>query len=39
VSAFGEQWTKPEKSAKAVPANLERHFFPDTQIIAYRLAA
>jgi transposase InsO family protein len=35
----GEQWTKPEKSAKALPPNIERRFFPDTQIIAYRLAA
>jgi putative transposase len=35
----GEQWTKPEKSAKALPPNVERRFFPDTQITAYRLAA
>ena len=35
----GQQWTKPEKSAKALPPNIERRFFPDTQITAYRLAA
>ncbi|HUW10279.1 MAG TPA: DDE-type integrase/transposase/recombinase [Anaerolineae bacterium] len=35
----GEQWTKPEKSAKALPPNVERRVFPDTQITAYRLAA
>ena len=35
----GEQWTKPAKSAKAVPANVERRLFADTQITAYRLAA
>jgi len=35
----GGQWAKPEKSAKAVPATVERRLFPDTQITAYRLAA
>jgi transposase InsO family protein len=35
----GEQWHKPARSAKAVPATIERRFFPDTQITAYRLAA
>ena len=35
----GEQWTKPEKSAKTLPPNIERRFFADTQITAYRLAA
>jgi len=35
----GEQWTRPEKSTKALPGNVERRFFPDTQITAYRLAA
>jgi hypothetical protein len=35
----GEQWKKPEKSAKAVPTTIERCFFPDTQITAHRLAA
>ena len=35
----GEQWTRPEKSAKAIPANVERRVFADTRITAYRLAA
>jgi transposase InsO family protein len=35
----GGRWHKPEKSAKTLPTNLERRVFPDTQIIAYRLAA
>jgi len=35
----GEQWARPEKSAKILPLDLERRFFPDTQITAYRLAA
>ena len=35
----GEQWTKPGKSAKVIPANIERRFFADTQVTAYRLAA
>jgi transposase InsO family protein len=35
----GEQWTRPEKSAKTVPAGIERRVFADTRITAYRLAA
>ena len=35
----GEQWMKPEKSAKKLPPNIEHRVFPDTQITAYRLAA
>jgi transposase InsO family protein len=35
----GEQWRKPEKSAKTLPLNIERRVFADTQITAYRLAA
>jgi hypothetical protein len=35
----GGQWTKPEKSAKMLPPNIERRVFPDTQVTAYRLAA
>jgi len=35
----GEQWTRPEKSAKTLPADIERRFFADTRITAYRLAA
>ena len=35
----GEQWTKPEKSAKSVPAGIERRVFPEAGITCYRLAA
>ena len=35
----GEQWSKPEKSAKVLPSTIERRVFPDTRITAYRLAA
>lgn len=35
----GGKWTKPEKSAKTLPPNVERRFFPNTQITTYRLAA
>jgi len=35
----GEQWSKPEKSAKRLPANVEQLVFADTGITAYRLAA
>ena len=35
----GEQWSKPAKSAKTLPTNVECRFFPDTQVTAYRLAA
>lgn len=35
----GEQWKKPMKSAKIVPANVEHRVFADTRITAYRLAA
>ena len=35
----GERGHKPEKSAKNVPAGIERRVFTETQITAYRLAA
>ena len=35
----GERWTKPEKSAKTLPINIERRVFADTRGTAYRLAA
>lgn len=35
----GEQWYKPEKSAKTLPIMIERRVFPDTQITACRIAA
>jgi len=39
VSHRGEQWNRPEKSAKTLPDTLERGVFRDTLITAYRLAA
>jgi len=33
----GQHWSVPPKAAKAVPANIERRFFPDTRITAFRL--
>ena len=35
----GQQWSVPPKTAKTVPANIERRFFPETRITAFRLAA
>jgi len=35
----GQQWSRPEKSAKALPTRVERRVFAETQITAYRLAA
>ena len=35
----GERWRKPARSAKKLPRNVERRFFPETHITAYRLAA
>ena len=35
----GEKWDKPDRSARARPPNVERRFFPDVRITAYRLAA
>jgi len=35
----GEQWIRPDKSAKTLPAAVERRVFADTGITAYRLAA
>jgi transposase InsO family protein len=35
----GEQWTKPLRSAKAVPAAIERCVFADARVTAYRLTA
>ena len=34
-----EEWGKPEKSPKTIPANLECRFFADARVTAYRLAA
>jgi len=35
----GEQWSRPEKSAKTLPGNIAHRVFADTRITAYRLAA
>jgi len=35
----GEQWNRPPKTAKTVPADVERRVFADTHITAHRLAA
>ena len=35
----GEKWNKPDRSAKVRPPHVERRFFPDVRITAYRLAA
>jgi hypothetical protein len=35
----GEEWHRPEKSAKALPSTIERRVSDNTQITAYRLAA
>jgi transposase InsO family protein len=35
----GVQWSKPDKSAKMLPATVERRVFADAAITAYRLAA
>ena len=35
----GEEWTKPVKSAKTVPAAIERRVFADARVTVYRLAA
>ena len=35
----GGQWTKPARSAKTLPPNVQRRIFADAQITAYRLAA
>ena len=35
----GQQWSVPPKTAKALPAHIERRFFPETRIKAFRLAA
>ena len=35
----GERWSVPPKTAKTVPASIERRFFPETRITGFRLAA
>ena len=35
----GRQWQAPPRTAKAVPVHIQRRFFPETRITAFRLAA
>ncbi len=35
----GEVWQRPDRSAKALPDAIERRFFPDTRVTAFRMAA
>ena len=35
----GQQWSAPARTAKTVPAHVERRFFPETRITGFRLAA
>jgi transposase InsO family protein len=35
----GELWQRPDRSAKALPGAIERRFFPDTRVTAFRMAA
>jgi len=35
----GEVWQRPDRSAKTLPGAIERRFFPDTRVTAFRLAA
>jgi len=33
----GQQWLPPPRTAKLVPVGIERHFFPETRVTAFRL--
>ena len=35
----GQEWSAPARTAKTVPAHIERRFFPETRITGFRLAA
>ncbi len=35
----GEFWQRPDRSAKVLSGTIERRFFPDTRVTAFRLAA
>ena len=35
----GREWSAPPKTAKTVPAHIERRFFPETRVTGFRLAA
>jgi len=32
------EWSAPTRTAKTVPAHVERRFFPETRVTAFRLA-
>ena len=34
---YSREPEKPKRDAKAVPSNIERHFFAETRLTAYRL--
>jgi transposase InsO family protein len=35
----GQEWQRPPRTAKAVPAHVERRFFPEVRVTGFRLAA
>jgi len=35
----GQRWRRPPSTAKTVPPLIERHFFPETRLTGFRLAA
>ena len=35
----GQQWSPPPRTAKTLPAYIERRFFPETRVTGFRLAA
>ena len=34
----GQEWSAPARTAKTVPAHVERRFFPETRVTGFRLA-
>jgi len=35
----GDRWQRPDRSEKTLSGNIDRRFFPDTRVTAFRLAA
>jgi len=35
----GDRWQRPDRSQKTLSGNIDRRFFPDTRVTAFRLAA
>jgi transposase InsO family protein len=35
----GDRWQRPDRSARTVVGSIDRRFFPDTRVTAFRLAA